>query len=315
MAIEEYEAIRLFNEECLQVPPFMAAFSAIKDLVQLYRSTGVAQNLIVLGETGSGKTTLCKMILRDYPRVVLPDRDLLPILVVAVPPAATLASVAEAMLTRLGDPAPSAGTVSAKTARVIHLARMCGVEAILIDEANHIQDRGRAYTQYHVGDWIKALMDELGIPIVMLGLPRVEALFATNEQLRRRFTRRMRLELGQDPDTPIETQCLQLFTSMALWLPMKFSRGGMTWSELGHRLRFATDGRVAYLKVLMMGALRTAYANACDAIAVQQLEHAFTTEIWPAGVAELNPFHPAFAFRCLDRLGEPFERGAIAKRN
>lgn len=313
MVTKEYEALHRFNGEYLQFPPFVAAFEHIDGLLQLFRSTGVAQSLLVLGEAGTGKTTLCKTLLKQHPKTVLPERDVVPVLFVPIPPAATIASVAESMLTRLGDPAPGIGTTSNKTARATRLARACSVELLLFDEANHIQDRGQSPTQYLVGDWVKGVIDELAVPTVLLGLPRVANLLRVNEQLRRRFTRRLHMELGQDPETPIATQCLQLFASLTPSLPVPFSKGSMSWGELAHRLHSATDGRVAYLKILLAGAIRAVFNNSIDELTVADLENSFTEEIWPQGVGPLNPFHGSFEFRRLDRQGEPFERGAITK--
>ena len=45
------------------------------------------------------------------------------------------------------------------------------------------------------------------------------------------------------------------------------------------------------------------------------LERAFTEVVWMVGIGALNPFHPDFEFRHLDRGGEPFECGDFgAKR-
>lgn len=314
MDVAEFEALRVFTSEYLQFPPFVAAFNEVDRLVQLHRQTSVAQHLLVTGESGTGKTTLCKALVERYPRASLPERDVVPVLVVPIPPAATIASVAEAMLARLGDPAPTLGTTSTKTARAARLARACAVELLMFDEANHIQDRGQSPTQYMVGDWLKGLMDDVQVPTVLLGLPRVEDLLRVNEQLRRRFTRRLQMALGQDPDTGIETQCLRLFTSLTPSLPVPFSKGAMSWSELAHRLHAATDGRVAYVKSLLIGAIRLVFERELSEITLAELETAFAIEIWPQGIGALNPFCPDFNFRRLDRAGEPFERGALIDR-
>ena len=96
MNVAEFEALRVFTSEYLQFPPFVSAFNEIDRLVQLYRQTSVAQHLLVTGESGTGKTTLCKALVERYPRATLPERDVVPVLVVPIPPAATIASVAEA---------------------------------------------------------------------------------------------------------------------------------------------------------------------------------------------------------------------------
>lgn len=307
-----FAALNRFNEEYLSFPPFAAAFDEIDTLLQLYRQTGLAQHLVIQGESGTGKTTLCQALLQKYPRFALPERDVIPVLFIPIPSAATIASVTEAMLAKLGDPAPSAGTVSAKMARAIKLARACGVELLLFDEAQHVQDRGRLPTQYMVGDWLKTIMDEINVPTVLLGLPRVESLLRVNEQLRRRFTRRLNMALGQGTKSGIDTECLQLFASLEPVLPVPIACQSVGWAEFGHRLYFATDGRVAYVKTLLAGAIRVVADRGLAEISPAELETAFTGSIWQEGIGALNPFNPKFEFRRLNRPGEPFERNIPA---
>jgi hypothetical protein len=308
------DALSRFDEEYIPFPPFVAAGRAIETNLALFRETGIAQNLLVLGESGTGKSSLCRWLGQKYPRFALFDRDVLPLLIVFVPPAATISGMVEAMLHALGDPLPASGTVSAKTARVITLCRACRVEMILFDEAQHIHDRGQSTTHYMVGDWLKSLIDHVGVPTVFLGLPRLEQLLQVNEQLRRRFSRRIRLALGQSETDTIHSECLQLFISLGTCLPIPLSCGDSGWGELGMRLYYASDGRVAYIKKLLASALRRALETEAKEIGPSLLEHAFTDELWWEGVGRLNPFNPAFEFRRLDRGNEPFERGAYKVR-
>lgn len=306
-----YEQLRRFDEEYIPFPPFVVAVNAIKANLELFRKTGIAQHLLVLGEAGTGKTSLCLWLEQQYPKYVLPDRDVTPVLIVSVPPAATLPSMASAILEKLGDPASSTGTISMKTSRVIMLCRACRVEMILFDEAQHTYDRGQATTQYMVGDWLKSLIDQTGVPTVFLGLPRLEQLLQVNEQLRRRFSRRLRLALGQSDKVSIHSECLQLFRSLGSCLSIPLTCGAYGWDELGMRLYYASDGRVAYIKKLLAGALRLALETVIEEIDPPLLERVFTHEIWWEGIGKLNPFNPAFEFRRLDRNNEPFERGTV----
>ncbi|MCK9259722.1 MAG: TniB family NTP-binding protein [Azoarcus sp.] len=309
-----FDALRRFDEEYIPFPPFVAASRSIETNLALYRETGIAQHLLILGESGTGKSSLCRWVEQKYPRLVLPDRDMLPVLIVAVPAAATIASMASAMLDGLGDPLSSGGTVSAKTARIVSLCRACRVEMILLDEAQHIHDRGQATTHYMAGDWLKSLIDQVGVPTVFLGLPRLEQLLQVNEQLRRRFSRRIRLALGQSDTDTIHNECLQLFISLGACLPIPLSCGDSDWDELGMRLYYASDGRVAYIKKLLASALRVAAETDAREIGPALLERAFTDELWWEGIGKLNPFNPAFEFRRLDRGNEPFERGTSKVR-
>lgn len=312
--LSDYKHLLRFEEENIPFPPFVEALNVIEEQLALFRNTGIAQHLIVLGESGTGKSTLCKYLVAKYPRAVLPERDVLPVLHIPVPASATIAGVASEILKKLGDPAPTAGTIPAKTQRIIALCKGCKVELLLVDEAQHMQDRGRQSTQYHVADWIKRLIDDLEIPTVFLGLPRFEQILQVNEQLRRRFSRRLYLALGQTEGISVETECLQLFESLGSCLPIPLCYGAFETSEFSRRLHFASDGRVAYIKKLLNSALKRALLQGFDEITPAELETAFAQDIWWEGVGKLNPFNDAFKFRRLDRAGEPFERGAYASR-
>jgi hypothetical protein len=311
---EVFNALQRFDEEYIPFPPFVVASQAIELNLSLYRETGLTQHLIILGESGTGKSSLCAWLGQKYPGFSMPDRDVVPVLIVAIPPSATIASVAEAMLTGLGDPSPWGGTISSKTNRVVKLCHGCRVEMVLFDEAQHIHDRGQAATHYMVGDWLKSLIDALNLPTVFLGLPRLEQLLQVNEQLRRRFSRRIRLALGQSDAESIHNECLQLFMSLGVCVPLPLTSGSYGWEEMGMRLYYASDGRVAYLKKLLAGALRLAMESQLKEIDPAVLQQAFINEIWWDGVGKLNPFEKTFEFRRLDRGNEPFERGSYGVR-
>ena len=303
-----YEHLLRFEEENIPFPPFMLALNAIEEQLATYRQTGLAQHLLVLGESGTGKSTLCRLLVERYPRQVLAARDVVPVLSVSVPAGATITNVASEILAALGDPHPSAGTVAVKTRRVLVLCRSCGVELVLFDEAQHLHDRGQIATHYLVGDWIKRLIDDLAIPSVFLGLPRLQRLLTVNDQLRRRFSRRVMLALGQNPEVAIESECLQLFISLVACFPIPIDYGDYGSGELGQRLYCASDGRVAYIKKLLQSVLTQAHTSKLDRVMPPDLEEAFTRDIWWEGIGKLNPFNPAFEFRRLDRAGEPFEQ-------
>ncbi|MDO3506873.1 TniB family NTP-binding protein [Ralstonia pseudosolanacearum] len=308
-----YAILERFNEDLLQFPSYVAAFNDIEASLKLYRGCGLAQHLLVLGETGTGKTTLCRDFVTRYPRMRLSERDVLPVVHVSIPSAATVASVTEAMLDQLGDPSPSHGTVSVKTARAVQLAKAQSVELLLMDEAQHIPDRGKLPTQYLVGDWLKTIMDKLNIPTVLLGLPRAGHLLQVNEQVRRRFSRRRYLQMGQCGETSIEAECLQLFLSLGDSFPIPIRAGNFSWDEVAQRVYYASDGRVAYIKKLLAGAIRLALERELDYIGPNVLRDAFTEEVWWEGVDQLNPFSEKFQFRRLSRPGEPFEQALIGR--
>lgn len=299
--------LQYFEEQYIPFPTFVAAKNEIERHLKMFREAGLARNMLILGEAGTGKSSLCRWMMTQYPRQRLLERDLVTILHMVVPPAATVMGAADALLSSLGDPHPGRGTVSLKTSRIVTLCRNCKVELLLVDEAQHLQDRGDIRTHYLVGDWFKHLIDQLAVPTVMLGLPQLQKLLETNEQLRRRFSRRIWLGLGQSDTYSIETECHDLFLALSDLLPFSVVPGAYDAQDMGSRLYYACDGRVAYIKKLLFAALRAALEEGHEVIDEGLLQRAFIEEIWSEGIGKLNPFHPDFEHRRLDRRGEPFQ--------
>jgi Bacterial TniB protein len=242
-----------------------------------------------------------------YPRHSLPERDVIPVLYVPVPTPATLRSVSEAILTAIGDPNPSRGMQPERDRRISKLVRGCGVEMMIFDEAQHLQERGQSYTQYKAADWLKVQLDELNIPVAFVGLPNFAQLLQVNEQLRRRFSRRRNLQFCDDQQGSIQTACLQMYISLGSTTKLTLSNAPYTWEELGERLYRACDGRVGYIKKLLTAAMRICTRQESNEINVKTLEAAFTEDVWQEAVGALNPFHGDFEFRRLDRAHEPFQ--------
>lgn len=309
-----YAPLRGFEEQYIPFPPFVAAKNAIETNLRIFRETGIAKHVLVTGEAGTGKSSLCQWLAHRHPIQYLEDRNKVDALIFAVPPAATVSSIVDAMLTALEDPWRTKGTISGKTSQLVTLCRSCGVELLVFDEAQHLHDRGDTRTHYMVGDWLKHLIDALGVPTCLVGLPRIEQILQINDQLRRRFSSRLRLALGQSNTDSIETECLQLFISLVSLISIPVSSGPYSAEEMGRRLYYASDGRVAYIKKLLSAALRQALENGINTIDAAMLEKAFTEEIWWEGIGKLNAFNPQFEFRRLDRGGEPFQAVHAAVR-
>jgi len=306
--------LQRFDDSLIAFPPFVAAKEAIEENLQFFTDTGIARHMLVLGEAGTGKTSLCRWIMSKYPRIRGSEVDHIPLLFVRIPPLVNLGGVIDEFLRALGTFWSMRDNVTTKTAQIVLLCRKCGVRFVVLDEAQHFQDRGDAKSQYLVADWFKHLIDELAIPIVMMGVPRLEELLEGNEQLRRRFSRRVSLALAQSDGASITRESLQLFVSVASLTGIPLRAEPYDVGEFATRVYYATDGRVAYIKKLLFGALLDASRDDTQAIDIALLERAFRAEIWHDGVGRLNPFNPAFDLRPLDRRGEPFALPITGRR-
>ncbi len=153
------------------------------------------EGLLIQGETGAGKTTIIKLYMKDYPRTYAEETTTVPVLYARVPTPATCKQLVTKLLEAIGDPAAERGTQISQTLRLKKYLEVCKVELLVLDEFQHFQDRDSQKVLKTVSDWLKLLMEETGIPIVLIGLPYSHTILDThgNEQLKRRFATRLTL--------------------------------------------------------------------------------------------------------------------------
>ncbi|MDH1902998.1 TniB family NTP-binding protein [Comamonas aquatica] len=88
------------------------------------------------------------------------------------------------ILCALDSPVSMRGTTASQlNALMEKQLQLAGTKVLLLDEANHLTDEGKRITLRAAADWLKCLMDGLGISIVLSGIPRLNALLESNEQL------------------------------------------------------------------------------------------------------------------------------------
>ncbi|CAJ0772851.1 TniB family NTP-binding protein [Ralstonia chuxiongensis] len=291
---------------------FKTTFDRICEVIELYRETGVAENFLVLGASGCGKSTLCNLIQATYPSFSETEREVVPILYLEIPALATISSLVEGLLGVLQDPAPGSGTITDKTNRLALLVKGCGVLTILLDEMQHVHDRGQTLTISRVADWIKSLTGCVGCPIILVGLPRTRALLDANEQLRRRFSSTLvleRFELRNKEETLEFAKTVKSFLSASPFV----SRLETTKADDLRSLYYASDGRVGYLVTLLIRALLMADRETQPVLDRPLFERAFKAAIWKECPRECNPFSNAFEERRLNDFGEPFHESVIIK--
>lgn len=141
----------------------------------------------VLGPSRVGKTMLIQALARLYPEQTVDGVRQVPVLVVPVPTPATPKQLPRSVLTALGAPLPSSvASTALMFERMARQLKLAGTRVILFEEASHIVDVGTKLPPRAAGDWFKQLMDQLNVSIVLFGVPRLEKLLESNEQLRYR---------------------------------------------------------------------------------------------------------------------------------
>src|SRR3546814_2698017 len=90
----------------------------MEHVLLLYRQTGITKKLVVIGESGCGKTSLARSFHDRYPRQYLQEQTITPVVYIEVPSIGTIGALARQILAALGDPFPEKGRVIDQTARI-----------------------------------------------------------------------------------------------------------------------------------------------------------------------------------------------------
>jgi len=173
-----------FGNALVQDSDYMHAWSALE-------YTHMAQTIdprcmLLIGHSGDGKTS----ILTRYQAscAVKKRHELSPQHVVLVTATSKLSvhNFASRVLRALGDPAPNTGTFASKEERLQCYKQKLGLELVIIDEFHDLLPKGYYDMRSGIVKFIKWLMVELKVSVIMSGLPLSEEILSIDEQIETR---------------------------------------------------------------------------------------------------------------------------------
>lgn len=262
------------------------------------------EGLVIIGDTGTGKTTLLENFVQMRPRVEHAEFTEVPVLYAEVPAKCSPKALAGVLLRALGSLFWNRGDDAERAEQLRILLAACRVRLIILDEVNHLGDRGAEKSHYFVGDWIKQLMRSSGIPIVLAGTPAASVLWDTNEQLADRFREQILLEpLSMEAGRIRELRSvLGTFLGLMQGIPCI----DLTDETHARSMAFATAGRLRDIRRLLVRAVEIAAQQSPAAITRATLSSAFLEVIYRGADAKRNPFSSKFDGLPLTKSGEPF---------
>ena len=281
---------------------------AIREIARLHergKSIGVAEGLLLVAQTGSGKTTVLQYYENRFPRIETTRGTRIPVLLVDTPESPSVKTLAEAILFAMGDPAAAKGTASEKTNRIIHLFKACGVELLFIDEFQHFHDGRRVAESKRVSDWVKNLINKVGIPVILAGLPRSIAVVNANPQLRRRFGAPHYMQPFSFDNQSEQLEFRGVLNSIQSRLPIPCV--DLSEANMARRFYFASHGLLDYVVKIIDDAVSRSCPDAGEPLTQQVFEAAFKRTIWLDAPDHLNPFSKGATLRLLNRTLEPFD--------
>lgn len=260
--------------------------------------------IAVVGESRTGKSRALEECFSRHPHIRLSEGLRTPILRVKTPSKPTVKSLAELMLRALGDPKAHTGSENTKTARLLTLMFLNGVKMVMIDEFQHFYDKGSHKVMHHVADWLKVLVDDARVALVVAGLPTCRAVIDQNEQLAGRFLSPVFMPRFDWHDTDQREEFVAILGAFEESIGATFDLPDFTGDEMAFRFYCGTGGLIGYLSKF----LRQAVWNAIDAnsksIDLSALLHAHSQSVWakdgPTGLP--SPFDRRFTTAVTDDL-------------
>jgi len=293
------------RKQVIEHPKFTLAIREIARLHERGKETGVAEGMLLVAQTGSGKTTVLQYYENRFPRIETTRGARIPVLRVDTPESPSVKTLAEAILFAMGDPAAAKGTASEKTNRIIHFFKECCVELLLIDEFQHFFDGHRITESKRVSDWLKNLINRVGIPVILAGLPRSIAVVNANPQLRRRFGAPHYMQPFGFDNQEEQLEFRGVLKGIQSRLPVPCI--DLSEANMAQRFYFASHGLLDYVVKIIDDAVSRACPDSGEPLTQQAFEAAFKRTVWLDAPDHLNPFSQEATLRLLNRTLEPFD--------
>lgn len=263
--------------------------TSIEECHQSYFRKGDNSNMFISGETGLGKTTICYHYAAKYPRQNDESGTLVPVLYTRTPSSPTLKSLTTKMLDDLCDPAAEKGSFVKQKIRLKELIQACGTQLVILDELQHLIDADRERILKSVSNLVKELIEELQVPIVMVGLPESLGVLTSNRQLGRRVSQRPMLSEFRWDDETQRRQFRSFLKTIDEKLPLEKSSQLATF-DLAKKIHFASDGVMDHFMKLIRHAAQIAVELDLDHIDLPLLSHVYDKHIAALFPERFNPF-------------------------
>jgi len=255
--------------------------------------------IALIGESRTGKSRALEECERSHPR----SRDCnglrVPILRVKTPSKPTVKGLVELMLEALEDPKFTVGTENQKTSRLRILMRSTGVVMVMIDEFQHFYDKGRHTVMHHVADWLKILVDDSKVTLVVAGLPTCRAVLAQNEQLSGRFLAPLHMPRFDWKQEEHREEFKAILGAFQEALAPHFELPQLDSDDMAFRCYCGTGGLIGYLTKFFRQAVWDAIDAGSHMLTLEDLGRAHEKSVWTGwGPVSINsPFERGFSLQ------------------
>jgi len=296
---------------------YLYASARLDQAFEIANAGGDPDSFALVGPSRAGETTVLHNFLKNHPAVREAERNHVPVIFVPTPPLPSAKGLAGVILDTLGHPDPWRGTEQQITATVKRCLVGTGTKMLVFDEFQHFYDRWRRTAMIYVADWLKVLVNDTGITLVVSGLEQCLAVVDQNEQLANRLSSpitlsRFRWNIPQERGEFISI--LEAYQDE--FRASHYDLPSLESERVAYKFWLATGGLMGFIAKLFRQAERAAIRGQRKLITLDDFHVAHQESIW---AALRDPEAPKpFAASFLDRetadlnqramrIGEPIE--------
>jgi hypothetical protein len=140
----------------------------------------------VIGPSRIGKTALMKALARAHPEARVDGRRRVPVLRLELSSSISPKQLPRSVLASLKVPIPRTGSAGFMFDYMGEQLHRAGTLMLLVGEASHLVEDGSKVLPSAAADWLKDVVEQLGIGLLLSGVPRLRRLIRANSQLKGR---------------------------------------------------------------------------------------------------------------------------------
>lgn len=281
--------LKHFSGQYIVHQSVQSILSSIEQELVCNEARGLATGILVLAESGAGKSSFIKYLMSQYPAKHEKEVTRRPMVAFKIPKTPNANSLGSALLKALGDPDYKSDTSDEKLDRIRVLLKACGTLIVAIDDFQDVPARRKTKGIQEVALWLRDLC-EIEFPGVVLAMGIKSALVVRDYtvQLKRRMTIVHEIPLFDVATDEGLRKFKRVMKGLDKRLPLA-ENSNFHHPDVLLRMHIATGGRFDYIVKLLTKALIVVTNEGAERIDMAHLKKSFDM-LHADGTSRGNPF-------------------------